>query len=106
MQKNPYINTDTQIPNTNIGLQNTNPYINQQNPLSQNSLLFDSFDTQKFLIGVAVGAVGIYLMTNEKAQKTLLKTAIKTSELLSAGIEEMKERYEDVKAELEAQKEV
>jgi len=106
MQKNPYINTDTQSSNTNIGLQNRNPYINQQNPLSQNSLLFDSFDTQKFLVGVAVGAVGVYLLTNEEAQKTLFKSVIKTGELLSAGIEELKERFEDAKAELEAQKEV
>jgi hypothetical protein len=105
MSTNPYINNQSQIPNANSGLQNVNPYINRQNANDANSSLFGGFDTQKFLIGAAVGAVGVYLLTNEDAQKTLFKTVAKTAELLSAGMEEMKERFEDAKAELEAQKE-
>lgn len=104
MQNNPYIHTDTQIPNANLGLQNTNPYINQQNTPNPNNPLLGSFDTQKFLIGAAIGAVGVYLLTNEEAQKTIFKTVAKTGEMLSAGMEEMKERFEDAKAELDAQK--
>ena len=106
MNSNPYINSQTQIPNANLGLQNTNPYINQQNAPTPNNQLFGSFDTQKFLIGAAIGAVGIYLLTNEEAQKTIFKTVAKTGELLSAGMEEMKERFEDAKAELDAQKDL
>lgn len=107
---NPYINmnnTNTQIPTQNMGLQNVNPYINQQNmqdPVNNpaNSLL-GSFDTQKFLIGALIGAAGVYLMTNEKAQKAIFKTVAKGGAMFSAGIEEMKERYEDAHAELEAE---
>ena len=110
-ETNPYINmnnnTNTQVPNQDLGLQNVNPYINQQNAVDPattvSSSLLGSFDTQKFLLGALVGAAGVYLMTNEKAQKALFKTFAKGSAMFSAGIEEMKERYEDAQAELEAE---
>lgn len=79
----------------NPGVQTTNtqiPALNQ--PMG--------FDTNKFLIGLAIGAAGAYLLTNENAQKALFKTFAKGSELFTAGIEEMKERFEDAKAEMEA----
>jgi hypothetical protein len=41
-------------------------------------------------------------LTNEKAQKAIFKTVAKGSKLFQTGIEEMKERMEDAKAELEA----
>ncbi len=77
-----------------------NPYINGD----QNSI-FSNFNTQKFLIGVAVGAVGAYLLTNKDAQRSILKAVAKGSELFNTGIEELKERFEDAKAEVEATKE-
>ncbi len=92
---NPYINT-----NDNVNLVNQNPYINNTTTTPN---LLGSFDTQKFLIGAAVGALGAYLLTNENAQKTLFKTVAKGGALFSAGIEEMKERFEDAKAEMEAE---
>ena len=111
-ETNPYINTNnkvnTQVPNQNLGLQNVNPYINTQvstdsaTSATANSLL-GTFDTQKFLIGAIVGAAGVYLMTNEKAQKAIFKTFAKGTAMITAGIEEMKERYEDAQAELEAE---
>lgn len=93
---------------------NSNPYIAQAqqnasvntpavapsaNPLAS---LTSNFDTNKFLIGLAIGAAGAYLLTNENAQKAMFKTFAKGSELFTAGIEEMKERFEDAKAEMEA----
>ena len=108
---NPYINRNNNL-NTfsadqNLPLQNVNPYINQQNsveplPAAPASIL-GTFDTQKFLMGALVGAAGAYLMTNEKAQKALFKTFAKGSAMFGAGIEELKERYEDAQAELEAE---
>ncbi len=77
-----------------------NPFIN-----NENNNMFGNFSTQKFLIGVAIGAIGAYLLTNENAQKKLLKAVAKGSELFQTGIEEMKERFEDAKAEIEANKE-
>ena len=74
-----------------------NPYIN-----NQKNDLFGNFNTQKFLIGVAIGAVGAYLLSNENAQKNLFKAVAKGNELFHTGIEELKERFEDAKAELES----
>lgn len=90
-----------------------NPYYTQ-NAVAQNGnisqasamdSLLNSFDTQNFLKGALIGAVGAYLLTNENAQKTIFKTVAKAGDMFGAGMEEMKERMEDAKAELEAQRE-
>jgi len=93
---NPYINNQD---NQDLNLTNNNPYINNQD----NAGLLGGFDTNKFFLGVAIGALGAYVLTNENAQKTIFKTVAKGSALFSAGIEEMKERFEDAKAEMEAE---
>ncbi len=85
--QNPYYNTNNQIPN------------------NQSSSLLGSFDTANFIKGALIGAVGAYLLTNEKAQKTIFKGAVKATDMFQAGMEEMKERFEDAKAELEAEEE-
>ena len=72
-----------------------NPYINGDKNI------FGEFNTQKFLIGMAIGAVGAYLLTNENAQKKLFKAVAKGTELFHVGMEELKERFEDAKAELQ-----
>lgn len=64
------------------------------------SQILGAFNTKQFVIGALIGAVGAYLLTNEKAQKTLFKTVAKGAQAFQAGIEEMKERFEDAKAEL------
>ena len=97
MENNPYINKAE-----DVNIVNQNPYIDQ-NPTTSN--LLGSFDSSKFLLGAIVGAVGAYILTNENAQKTIFKTVAKGSALFSAGIEEMKERFEDAKAEMEASQE-
>ncbi len=84
-------------------LQN-NPYVNNQNnnnTSETNNDLLGKFDTQKFLLGALIGAAGAYLLTNENAQKNLFKAIAKGSELFQTGIEELKERFEDAKAELQ-----
>ncbi len=85
-------------------LQN-NPYINKEskNSMNINTDSFGKFDTQKFLLGALIGAAGAYLLTNENAQKNLFKAVAKGRELFQTGIEELKERFEDAKAEIQAQ---
>ena len=105
LNKNPYINNQNTNANSpqvqNEQAQNQNPYINNQpSPKANNS-----FDTGNFLKGALIGAVGAYLLTNEDAQKKIFKTFAKGADMFSAGIEEMKERLEDAKAELEAEQE-
>ena len=83
-----------------------NPYINKEVATQDTPLvspLLGTFDTKKFVIGALIGAVGAYVLTNEKAQKAIFKTVAKGSQASQMGIEEMKERFEDAKAELAAE---
>lgn len=91
LDKNPYIGSEPANEVKNEGSMLTNP-----------EHLLGAFNTKQFVIGALIGAVGAYLLTNEKAQKNLFKTIAKGSEMFQAGIEEMKERFEDAKAELAA----
>ena len=120
---NPYINQN-QSSNQNMGqnsysndnnMNNQNPYyndMNSNNMLNQNSQqedsnsdsLLGSFDTSNFIKGALIGAVGAYLLTNENAQKTIFKTVAKGNEMFQAGFEEMKERFEDARAEMDAER--
>ncbi len=94
--------------NTNMSL-NQNPYVNQQN-INPNVNQVDAnvnnanngFNTGDFVKGALVGAALTYLLTNKGAQENIMKAASKGSELFQAGMEEMKERFEDAKAEMEA----
>ena len=108
---NPYITNTTY--NENIST-TANPYYNNVNidqmqniaqPKSITDSLLNSFDTENFIKGALIGALGAYLLTNEKAQKTIFKGIAKTTSMFQAGIEEIKERFEDAKAELEAERE-
>ena len=91
LDKNPYIGTEPATEAKNeIGM------------LSNPEHLVGAFNTKKFVIGALIGAVGAYVLTNEKAQKNLFKTIAKGTEMFQAGIEEMKELFEDAKAELAA----
>jgi len=99
MRNNPYINQSQ-----NTAPLEQNPYVQPSNvtPQVDNSLL-GSFDSKQFLIGALIGAAGAYLLTNENAQKTLFKTVAKGTQMFHAGMEEMKERFEDARAELDAE---
>lgn len=90
---------------------NHNPYINQnispiQPALNQNIPQQNSnFISSDFIKGALLGAAVTYLLTNKNAQETIMKAFGKGSEFFSAGIEELKERYEDAKAQMQAQQE-
>ena len=99
IEQNPYYNNSINNNDTN----NQIPNQNQQQPSMLDSL-YGSFDTANFLKGAALGAIGAYLLTNENAQKTIFKGVAKGTEMFQAGIEEMKERFEDAKAEMDAER--
>ena len=111
--KNPYIADNIPVVNDDL-TQIQNPYYNNQtvNKLpstaeskSLTDSLLGTFDTENFIKGTLIGAVGAYLLTNETAQKTIFKGVAKTTTMFQAGMEEMKERFEDAQAELEAERE-
>lgn len=88
---------------------NQNPYINQnfnplQNPQQANTTQ-STFSNGDFIKGALLGAALTYFLTNKNAQEGLFKAFGKGSELFSAGIEELKERYEDAKAQMQANQE-
>ncbi|PID47871.1 MAG: hypothetical protein CR967_02670 [Proteobacteria bacterium] len=88
----------------NINQQNLaqNPYISQNVPTGvPKPSILGGFDNGEFIKGALVGVAIGYLLSNEKAQKTLMKTIAKGTQMLQMGIEEAKERFEDVKAEME-----
>lgn len=94
LNQNPYINQTTNMdPNT------VNP-LNTQTAVTPQSL----FTSGDFVKGALIGAAVTYLLTNKNAQQTIMKAASKGTELFQAGMEEIKERFEDVKAQMEANK--
>jgi len=96
--------------NQNVNI-NHNPYINQ--PMNINSMNNQSnpqqgqsgFNNGDFVKGALIGAAVTFLLTNKGAQESLMKAASKGSELFQAGMEELKERYEDARASMEANQE-
>ena len=112
MQTNQYdINIENSRPkNLQNGVNiNQNPYINQNfNPLQnsqQTNTTQSTFSNGDFIKGALLGAALTYFLTNKNAQEGLFKAFGKGSELFSAGIEELKERYEDAKAQMQANQE-
>ena len=97
--------------NTNMSL-NQNPYVNQENinpnenpkqvAENNNQGLYGGLNTGDFVKGALLGAALTYLLTNKGAQQNIMKAVSKGSELFQAGMEEMKEKFEDAKAEMEA----
>ena len=77
--------------------------LNNKNSLLNSIFGGDYLGTNKgeLLKGIALGAGMTYLLTNENAQKTLFGIFAKLQNMLNVGFEEMKERFEDAKAELE-----
>ncbi|RXK11704.1 hypothetical protein CP965_13125 [Halarcobacter mediterraneus] len=107
-------NTDINSTRAVDNIQNTqleqNPYINQQTNIDQNQNPINTTNTQSqsvftngdFVKGALIGAAVTFLLTNKNAQETIFKAASKGSELFQAGMEELKERYEDAKAQMES----
>ena len=81
--------------------QNTNT---QNTTTSAISSFFNSGNSQQdFLKGAFIGAVATFILTNKDAQKAIFKGFAKISSLFEMGIEELKERYEDAKAEVDSE---
>lgn len=96
---------------------NHNPYINQTNPQQgqvnpmngqnnqQNQQNKFAYNNGDFLKGALIGAAVTFLLTNKGAQGSIMKAASKGTELFQAGMEELKERYEDAQAAMKANQE-
>ncbi|WP_236845523.1 YtxH domain-containing protein [Campylobacter devanensis] len=98
INNNPYIkNVNSSSNQSNLNFQNT-----QNNQNTQNGFLdgiFGTGNSSDFLKGALIGAAATYILTNENAQRAIFKGFAKISTLFECGLEELKERYEDAKAE-------
>lgn len=81
-----------------------NPYYGQYAPKAGFNV-FGETPSDKLLRGLLIGGAAAYILTNESAQKAIIKTGVKLFGALAGGVEEFKEKIMDAKAELEAQKE-
>ncbi|MBS5829116.1 MAG: YtxH domain-containing protein [Campylobacter concisus] len=99
---NPYINEE----NANeVAAAQPSAVDNAINNAAQNlPFVPENFNAAGFVKGLLLGGIAAYVLTNPKAQECVFKAIIKGGELINAGIEELKERFEDVKAELDSQK--
>ena len=100
--ENPYLNHEEghhEFPQNGINQgYNNNPFESKSKPG-----IFGS-GTNEFLTGALIGVAATYILTNKNAQEALFKGIVKVGKIFGAGIEELKERYEDIKAEVEAEK--
>lgn len=64
---------------------------------------FFNFRDERFVKGAITGAALTFLLTNESLQKNTLKSVIKFWHLLQGSVEEMKERIQDIDAEIKAE---
>lgn len=111
MNHNPYINHQNHMNMHGNGL-----YANQfaQNSMNNNSMISNNVNQNNtnnlinngdFIKGALIGAAVTFLLTNKGAQDSIMKAATKGTELFQAGMEELKERYEDARAQMEANQE-
>ncbi|MEA3638889.1 MAG: hypothetical protein VBE63_02975 [Lamprobacter sp.] len=63
---------------------------------------FLNLGNDRFLKGLLIGAAAAYLLTNESVQRTAIKGVVKLWGGLQGGVEEIKERFHDAEAEIQA----
>lgn len=66
---------------------------------------FFDFRDERFIKGAITGAALTFVLTNESFQKNSLKSVLKFWHMLQGGMEEMKERIQDIDAEIKAESE-
>ena len=59
-----------------------------------------NFRDQQFWKGALLGAAVALLVTNETVQKSVIKGAAKVVSAVQGGVQEVKEKFEDVRAEM------
>ncbi len=76
--------------------------VNPLNPLVPASPTFlgFNFQDQQFWKGLLIGAGVTLLVTNDKVQKTAMKGISKIFHAAQSGVEELKEKFEDIQAEV------
>lgn len=61
-----------------------------------------NFTNDRFLKGLLIGSAVTYFLTNDAMQRTAIKGVVAAWRLVQGGVEEIKERFHDAEAELQA----
>lgn len=77
--------------------------VQQPAPATSSTFLGLDIASATFWKGAIIGTGVALLVTNETVQKAVVKTVSKGMAAASAGVEELKEKFEDAKAEVEAE---
>ncbi len=72
----------------------------QMSTPADTSILGVNFHDQQFWKGALLGAAVTLIVTNETVQKGIIKTVAKLYGSMQSGVQEIKEKFEDVQAEL------
>jgi len=72
-------------------------------PAPATTVLGLDLQNSQFWKGALIGAAVALLVTNESVQKGVVKTISRLTSVAQTGIEEMKEKFEDAKAEVKAE---
>jgi hypothetical protein len=78
-------------------------YAVHQAPPATSTFLGLDLGSATFWKGVILGTGVALLVTSETVQRAVVKTVSKGMAAASAGVEELKEKFEDAKAEVEAE---
>lgn len=65
--------------------------------------LLPSRRSEQLLLGLALGAAGAWVLSDAELRGRIMKAAMRLYAGMAAGLEEMKEQAEDLKAELAAE---
>jgi hypothetical protein len=64
---------------------------------------FFNFGNARFVTGILVGAAATFLLTNETVQRAAIRTVVRGWMAMQGGFEEVKERFRDAAAEIQAE---
>ncbi|MDR0665153.1 MAG: hypothetical protein LBF86_06495 [Helicobacteraceae bacterium] len=65
--------------------------------------IFGGSSKEQFIKGAIIGGLATYLLTNKAAQETLFKAALRFGAASAQAFGEIKDRFDDMKAEVEAE---
>jgi len=59
-----------------------------------------AFNDPGYVKGLLLGAAAVYLLTNPRVQRAVVKSAVAMWTTVQGGVEEVKEQIQDIKAEM------
>lgn len=68
--------------------------------------MLPSRDSDQFIIGLLIGAAATYVLSDDEIRARLMKGGVKLFSGIAGSVEEMKEQFADIRAEVEAENQI